>query len=592
MDTGSFLTLLKTQSFYVDQICHVEELPARPARFGALNEPLPPALQESLEKSHLDELFSHQAAAVNLIRQGKNVIIATSSASGKSLCYNIAVMEAMLAQPQAVALYLFPTKALAQDQLSKLGQYFSPGILNESDYATYDGDTPQRERSGIRRKARLILTNPDMLHLNLLPNHGVWARLWRNLRYVVVDEAHAYRGVFGSHVALILRRLRRLCRVYGANPQFILASATIQNPGEHAADLVGLPFEVVDDDGSPKGGKEFVFWDPPMIDPSKGARRSANIEAAGIMSLLVSQDIHSLCFTRTRRLTELVANYVRDRLKAINRAYASRVKSYRAGYLAEERRQIEHELVTGKLIGVVATNALELGVDIGDLDATVLTGYPGSIASTWQQAGRSGRRSGRSLSFLVGLDNPLDQYLINHPDFFFGHSFEYALINPENHHILRAHLLCAAWELALAPADEKFFGPGLQSEIAGLCAEGRLREKKERYFLSPALAYPAGEVDIRSASGDHFTLIDSANGRLLETLDASHAYTQAHLGAVYLHQGETYVVSDFDLASKIIRAGPEEVNYYTVVKDLTDLRVISTRETKAFGQVNVYLTTV
>jgi DEAD/DEAH box helicase domain-containing protein len=589
MDTDSFLSLLKTQSFYVDQICHVEVLPARSARHGSLAKPLPQLLQDSLIKHHLYKLFSHQAEAVNRIREGKQVIIATSSASGKSLCYNIAIMEAMIAEPRAVALYLFPTKALAQDQLGKLTQYFTPEILEETDYATYDGDTPQRERAGIRRKTRLILTNPDMLHVNLLPNHAAWTRMWRNLRYVVVDEAHAYRGVFGSHVALILRRLRRLCQAYGATPQFILASATIENPGEHAANLVGMPFNVINNDGSPKGGKESIFWDPPMIDPLKGSRRSANIEAANIMSLLVSEDVRSLCFTRTRRLTELVANYIRDRLKAINRAYVSRVKSYRAGYLAEERRQIEKELFTGKLTGVVATNALELGVDIGDLDATVLTGYPGSIASTWQQAGRSGRRHGRSLSFLVGLDNPLDQYLINHPDFFFGHSFEHALTNPQNHHILRAHLLCAVWELALRPVDDIFFGKGLNAEIAGLCAEGRLREKKERFYLSPALAYPAGEVDIRSATGDHFTMIDSVTGHLLETLDAAHAFMQAHLGAVYLHQGETYVVQEFDIASKIIRAKTEEVNYYTVVKDLTDLRILSTREVKNFGQIKVYL---
>ena len=589
MDTQAFLNLLKKQEFYRDQICHVADLPPRPARYGKLESPLHPTLLACLKQHHLDKLYKHQADAVNLIRRGENVIAATSSASGKSLVYNIAVMEAILGDPASTAIYLFPTKALAQDQIGKLGQLFAPEILQDDSYATYDGDTPQSERALIRRKARIILTNPDMLHVNVLPNHVSWARFLRHLNYVVVDEAHAYRGVFGSHVGLVLRRLRRLARAYGAEPRFILASATVQNAAEHAGNLTGFDFYVVDDDGSPKGGKDFVFWDPPMTDDKKGTRRSANIEAASIMGLLLSRDIRSLCFTRTRRLAELVAGYVRDKLKEIGPLHANKVKAYRAGYLPAERRKIEQELFTGKLTGAVATNALELGVDIGDLDATVLTGYPGTVASTWQQAGRSGRRSARSLSFLIGLDNPLDQFLMNHPDFFFGHSFENALTNFQNPHILRAHLLCAAWELALAPGDETYFGAALAEKLPELRDEGLLKERRGRYFLSPTLAYPAGGVNIRSASGDNFSLIDAGSGALVETLDASHAFMQAHLGAVYLHQGESYVISEFDLKNRTIRAQLAEVSYYTQVKDLTDLRALSVSSKKTHGLVNVYL---
>ncbi|GAH91270.1 unnamed protein product, partial [marine sediment metagenome] len=346
-------------------------------------------------------------------------------------------------------------------------------------------------------------------------------------RYVVVDEAHTYRGVFGSHVACVLRRLRRLCQFYDSNPQFICCSATIANPGEHAERLVGLPFTVVDNDGSPHGGKDFVFWNPPIIDEAKSVRRSANSEAANLFAELVSHNIRSLTFTRTRRLTELIYNYTRRRLAEVSSALTRKIKPYRAGYLPEERRQIEQELFGGKLLGVVATTALELGIDIGDLEATVLTGYPGSIASTWQQAGRSGRGRDKSISFLIGLDNPLDQYFMRHPDSFFGKSFENALVNPDNPYILRAHLLCAAWELPLTSDDEEFFGAALFEERAGLEGQGLLRERKGRWHVSPAIAYPAQGINIRSTSGENFAIIDTSTGSLLETIEASVALSDA-----------------------------------------------------------------
>ncbi len=409
MDTSAFLNYLQSQDNYDNQIAHIEHIRPRGADCAELDEPLAASLQDCLREHGISFLYTHQAEAVNNARKGENVMVATSSASGKSLCYNIAVIETLLTEPYSRALYLFPTKALAQDQLRVLRDLFCSALFRTEEFATFDGDTPQIERAEIRKRARIILSNPDMLHFGILPNHRVWSRLLRSLKYVVIDEAHIYRGVFGSHVAGVLRRLRRLCELYGSNPQVICCSATIANPGEHAERLTGLPFTVVDNDGSPHGGKEFVFWEPPIIDKAKSTRRSANSEATNLFTELVSQSIRTLTFARTRRLTELIYTYSRDRLVEVNPLLAKRIKAYRAGYLPRERRQIERELFGGQLLGVVATVALELGIDIGDLEATVLTGYPGSIASTWQQAGRSGRGREGSLSFLIGLDNPLDQ---------------------------------------------------------------------------------------------------------------------------------------------------------------------------------------
>ncbi|MDD5704260.1 MAG: DEAD/DEAH box helicase, partial [Dehalococcoidales bacterium] len=479
MDTTGFIRHLTAQREYNHQISHIENIPPRPASFGEVERPLVKALQDCLDDNGLWPLYSHQAEAVNYARQGKNVMVATSSASGKTMCYNIPVMEAMLTEKSSRALYLFPTKALAQDQLRSMRSQFCPDIVEADDCATFDGDTPQSERYDIKKNARILITNPDMLHIGILPNHQSWSRLLRRLRYVVVDEAHIYRGVFGSHVACILRRLRRLCQLYGARPQFICCSATIANPGEHAEKLTGLPFTVVDNDGSPHGGKDFVFWNPPLTDDRKEARRSANSEATFLFTELVQQEIRTLTFTRTRRLTELIYNYSRQKLSQIDHRLAARIKPYRAGYLPEDRRKIEKELFTGKLVGVVATTALEVGIDIGDLEATILTVYPGSISSTWQQAGRSGRGKQKALSFLIAMDNPLDQYFMRHPEDFFHKSYENALINPHNPYILRAHLSCAAWEMPLSDRDELYFGPELKWELIIMEKEQSLRQRSE-----------------------------------------------------------------------------------------------------------------
>jgi len=589
MDTTNFLDYLKSKPFYRDQIAHVEHIQPRAAHTGELEQPLSHELEQCLASRHFLPLYIHQAEAVNHVLHGKNVMVVTSSASGKTLCYNIPVMQSLLLDKGGRALYLFPTKALAQDQLRTLREDFCPDLFTYVDFATFDGDTPQPERAEIRKSARIVLSNPDMLHVGILPNYQQWSRFFRSLKFVVVDEAHVYRGVFGSHLAGVLRRLRRVCHLYGSNPQFILASATITNPDELAFALTGLPFEVVNNDGAPHGGRDFVFWNPPVEDKLKGTRRSANSEATNIFTELLLQETRTLTFVRTRRLTELIYNYTRNNLRQAKASLARRIKPYRAGYLAEDRRKIERQLFNGELLGVVATNALELGIDIGDLDATILTGYPGSISSTWQQAGRSGRGKGKALSFLIGLDNPLDQYFMRHPDFFFHRAYENALVNPDNPYILRAHLLCAAWEQSLGKEDEKYFGTAMNMEIAELVARGLLKERRGRWYLSPSIAYPAQSVNIRSTSGENYALIDTSTGSLLETIEANIAFWQIHTGAIYLHQGESYLITQLDLLTHTAYAVPTNVNYYTVTKELEDLRILKVLHSKSVGRVKVYL---
>ncbi|MDD5190364.1 MAG: DEAD/DEAH box helicase [Dehalococcoidales bacterium] len=589
MDTAAFLKYITTLPFYKGQIAHLEHIAPQKAQYGELEKPLAPELAECLQKRGFLPMYTHQAESVNQAIAGNNVMVVTPSASGKTLCYNVPVIQTLSTNPASRALYLFPTKALAQDQLRTLHEDFCPDIFDMLSFATFDGDTPQRERADIRKSARIVLSNPDMLHVGILPNHQQWSRFLRSLKYVVIDEAHIYRGVFGSHLAGVIRRLRRLCHAYGAAPQFILASATIANPAELAEKLTGLKFSVVDIDGAPHGGRDFVFWNPPIIDEIKGARRSANSEATTLFTELLLRDTRTLTFVRTRRLTELIYNYTRTNLRAEKPALVKRVKPYRAGYLAADRRQIEKQLFSGELLGVVATNALELGIDIGNLDATVLTGYPGTIASTWQQAGRSGRSKEKALSILVGLDNPLDQYFMKHPDFFFKKNYEHALVNPENPYIVRGHLLSAAWELPLTKADEKYFGAALPNELPALEERGLLKERREKWYVSTSVSYPAQNINIRSSSGENYALIDVSTGAMLETVEANIAFFQIHRGAIYLHQGDTYLITDLDLRTHTAYAVPTDANYYTQARELTDLHILKVLKSKFVGRVEVHL---
>jgi DEAD/DEAH box helicase domain-containing protein len=588
MNAPAFVSHLKGLPTYADQIVHIEHIAPRTATYGEMAEPVSEALHASLERNGLYPLYRHQASAIDAIRSGRNVVVVTPAASGKTLCYNIPVLDTILTRKGSRALYLFPTKALAQDQLRSLDELTSPQSLKVK-YATFDGDTPQWERANIRRSTEIVLSNPDMLHVGILPNHRTWSELLSRLKYVVIDEAHVYRGVFGSHVANVIRRLRRLCAHHGASPQFICCSATIANPGEHVERLTGLPVEVISDSGSPHGGRDFIFWNPPLVDETKAARRSANSEATLLLTELMQQGIRSLAFARSRRLTELIYVYVRDQLRQKNPELAKMIRPYRAGYLAEDRRSIERELFAGRLMAAVATTALELGVDIGDLDATILTGYPGSIASTWQQAGRSGRSGEGALSLLIGLDNPLDQYLMHHPGFFFGKSHENALMDPDNHHVLKPHLLCAAWEMPLSRADEGLFGDNRSKAEAELEDEGMLRRQGRRLYPSPRVSYPAQEVNIRSISSQSYALVDSATGQLLELVEEVNAFFQIFPGAVYLHQGESYLVTELDLKGRTAHAVSTDAPYYTQTKDVTDVTVLGTDMQKNAGSTRAYL---
>lgn len=585
MDVDAFIHHLTTLNDYNNQILHIQHIPPQNPEYGVLAEPLHKKIRASLEKRGIIKLFKHQAEAINYIRIGYNIIISTQSASGKSLCYNIPVLESIIKNSSTRALYLFPTKALAQDQLRKLQEIATPDILKSDDFATYDGDTPQSERVHIKKYSKIILSNPDMLHFGILPYHKLWSNFFSSLRFIVIDEAHIYRGVFGSHVANILRRLRRICSHYNSNPQFILSSATIGNPLEHAEKLVGLPFKLIDKDGAPHGKKIFLFWNPPIIDTEMSLRRSINSEATLIFSELVKQEFRSIVFARSRKLTELIYMYTRDHL---NSHLSTKIKPYRAGYIAEDRRQIEKGLFEGKLTGVVATNALELGIDIGDLEATVLTGYPGTISSTWQQAGRSGRSNSSSLSILIADNNPLDQYLINNPDFFFGHPFENVLINWQNPNILKLHLLCAAWEKPIHQQELELFGESAEILLYELENENKIRHRNDMWYISPKFANPFMRINIRCASEDNYAVLDiSHNYQIIETVSESNAFFQLHDGAIYLHQGETYFIKKLDTEKKIALAEPTSVPYYTQAKDITDVSILKEIKKLNRGELDI-----
>jgi DEAD/DEAH box helicase domain-containing protein len=581
-----FLKHLQSSPAYKGQIVHVAHLPPRPARHAQPSEPVNAHVQRRLEEIGRWPLYSHQSRAIDAVRRGENVIISTPAASGKSLCYHVPVLEMALRERRSRALYIYPTKALTQDQLKGF-QELSQGFKVNA--AIFDGDTPSNERSALRRGVHVLLTNPDMLHFGVLPNHQSWSGFFRGLRYVVVDEAHVYRGVFGSHVANVLRRLRRICRRYGASPQFILCSATIGNAGELAERLTGLPHAVIDEDGSPSGGKRFAFWNPPVIDLKKGTRRSTNTEASGLFTELVKHHTRTITFVKTRRVAELVYKYTRDQLALEDRDLAKQVSPYRAGYMPEERRAIEKALFTGELLGVAATNALELGIDVGQLDATVITGYPGTIASTWQQAGRSGRRGKESLSVLVAQDNPLDQYLMRHPESFFGKPIEKALVAPQNPHIMASHILCAAYEWPLDASDEAIFCDTLWDRTREMEGHALLRRVGQRWFAAPSVGYPAEELNLRSASRHNYLVVEEASGTVIETVEEEAAFHQLYPGAVYLHMGEPFLITRLDQKARVAHASRREVPYYTQAKDITDIRITRQWESKTAGGVNVYL---
>ena len=587
MDVDGFLARLRNAPWYSGQVVHEQAVEPRAAEYGELERPLDTRLEEALRGRGTYPLYRHQAAAINAAREGRHVVVATGPASGKSLCYMLPLLEAALEHPTSRALYLAPTKALTQDQLRSLRDLSGDRLPVRAEI--FDGDTPGHDRRGIKDRAQVVLSNPDMLHLGILPNHKSWGRLFRNLRFVVLDEAHIYRGIFGSHVANIMRRLRRLCLQYGSAPQFILCSATIANPEALAEELIGLPVTVVDEDCSPFGGKEFLFWNPPLVDEAKTARKSTISEGSQLFGGLLQESIRTLAFARTRRQVELMYLSVRNQFAETAPELVDRVRPYRGSYLPEERREIERALFSGELLGVASTNALELGLDIGDLDATVLAGYPGSISSTWQQAGRSGRRQEPSLSILVARDDPLDQYLMRHPDFFFGRSHEHALIAPENPYVLDGHLLCAAYEAPLTPGDAELFGPTFFHRVGSLVERGLLRARQRRWFPAPDHTYPAEEVNIRSASSSSYMVVEDSSGRVLEHVEEDSVFFQLHPGAVYLHYGEQYLVEELDQVSKTAYVSAGDLPYYTQSQDVTDIQVLTSLREREAGAVRLYL---
>ncbi len=594
LDTQAFLNDMRTRVGYAGQIVHVESMPHSSAAYGRLGASLNPLLQHALQIRDIDRFYTHQAEAIDALLAGENVVVATGTASGKSLCYNVPVLNACAdsSRTGATALYLFPAKALAQDQLRALNELTAPLPVRPA-AATYDGDTPQHERAAVRKNARLLLTNPEMLHVGILPNHRLWSRFLRRLRFVVIDEGHMYRGVFGSHIAMLIRRLRRICRRYGANPQFIVTSATLGNPKEHAEALTGLPMTSITDDGAPTAGREFALWNPPIIDDANSARRSVLVEGAELFSWLVSTGTRTLSFVRTRQAAELMYRISEENLQRHGTADA-RVSSYRAGYVPEERREIEAALSSGELTGVVTTNALELGIDIGHLDATVLNGYPGSLASTFQQSGRSGRRGERGLSIMVLYDNPLEQYLARHPDIIFRRGMEHARISTTNPRILDPHLVCAAVEAPIGeiPGDAELFGGDdvVMAALNRLTHEsyliGRERRDAERWHAHPkAGAHPASDVSLRSTSGELYTLVEERTGQVLEAIAEEHAFAYAHEGAVYLHRGDQFMVSELNLTSRNAMLQSTNVEYYTTSMADTDMTVLKTDRQRQEGTV-------
>lgn len=588
MNADGFLERLKKTEGYDGQIVHVERIAARKAAYARLDVPLPEKLTDALAGQGISKLYSHQAEAIDIARQGFHVIVTTPTASGKSLCYNAPVLESLLLDPKARALYLFPTKALAQDQRGKLA---SLGLEKAACTATYDGDTPKEERMWIKRSARLLITNPDMLHMGILPYHTGWATFFRNLRFIVIDEAHVYRGVFGGHVANVIRRIRRVAGLYGARPQILACTATIANASELFRTLTGLDAEVVTGDGAPSGRRHFVFWNPPVYDKATGARKSTNAESTNLFTALVSEGVRTIAFARARKQAELLLTYARRGLEgnAKTAHLTDKIISYRAGYTAEQRREIERGLFSGELTGVTATNALELGVDIGGVDATILTGYPGTIASAWQQAGRAGRRQGDALSILVAASNPLDQFLMRQPDYFFTKDPEHAALDPSNKHILGGHLLCAAYEAPLDEGDYDLFGGNKARWVANRLVEEEALAVRQDRLVYAGKIYPASLVNIRSASSEQYTIRDEGRGgAVLGTVEESKAFETIHPGAVYLHLGESYVVEELDESAREARVKRARGTYFTEPKTDSWIEVSAQHSSKEFGQTVAY----
>ena len=548
------------------------EIPARSAVFAEIPSSVNPRLAGALRAAGIESLYSHQAEAFDVARSGRHLVVVTPTASGKTLCYNLPVLNTLLAEPEARALYLFPTKALSMDQVDEL-QKLVRALETDIKAFTYDGDTPGAARRAIRTAGHIVVTNPDMLHAAILPHHTKWLRLFENLRYIVIDELHTYRGLFGSHVANVLRRLRRICAFYGSHPQVICASATIGNPKELAERLLEDNVALIDTNGAPSGPKVIAFYNPPVVNRELGIRRDAILEAERLATEFIRNRIPLIAFARSRRTAELLTTGFKT-AAVMNQIAPEHIAGYRAGYLPSERREIERGLRDGDVLAVAATNALELGIDIGRLQAALLVGYPGTIASTWQQAGRAGRTQDLAVAILVATSNPLDQYIVRHPEYFFGQSPEVGLVNPDNLYVLTSHVRCAAFELPIN--DGERFGPNTLPEVLEYLASQQILHHEGDRWHYVADAYPAQDVSLRSASPENVVIIDTTDTapRVVGEVDLASAPGLVHEDAIYMHLAQQYHVDRLAWEERKAYVHRVDVDYYTTAEIAVDIRVL------------------
>lgn len=583
MTLSEFVRALRDDPRFMENVTEWRVLPAREAKYAPFPQELDARIVQVLKARGIERLYTHQRQALDCALAGRDFVVVTPTASGKTLCYNLPVLNAILKDNAARALYLFPTKALSSDQVAEL--YSMVDALGADIKAfTYDGDTPASARTAIRQAGHVVVTNPDMLHQGILPHHTKWVRLFENLKYVVIDEIHAYRGVFGSNLANVLRRLERICAFYGAHPTFICCSATIHNPKELAENMTARSMKMIDDNGAPAGRRHVIFYNPPVINRQLGIRAGSLPTTRDIAARLVRAGVQSIVFARSRLAVEVLVRYAKDIVRD-PLGNAGRVRGYRGGYLPTLRREIERELRAGNVDLVVSTNALELGIDIGQLDACVMCGYPGTIASTWQQAGRAGRRSNESLMILVASSNPLDQYIIGHPDYFFGQSPERAFINPDNLYILLNHLKCAAYELPFQEG-EKFGNVEETDELLHYLADQNILRLVSGRWYWMAEEFPQAGVNLRSASDQNFLIIDITNPkkhRVIGEMDRFTVPMLLHKYAIYMHEGRQYQVEELDFDDKKAYIREVDVGYYTDADLTTSLKVLDEFESEPLG---------
>ena len=584
MDFQRFLSDVMSGGDYAGQIVHVHEAPPRPAEYRETSSPLSEPVRRLLEDRGVRRLYSHQAAAIDLLRAGEDVVIATGTASGKSMAYVIALIETLLADPSATALLLFPTKALTQDQFRGFSDAMSCAGPGSVVTGVYDGDTPAPERRRLRDQGGVIFTNPDMLHAGLLAQHARWASFLQRLRWLVIDELHVYNGIFGSNVANLMRRFRRVCEHYGASPQVITCSATIANPKELAEGLIGRAFRLVQEDGSPRGRRTYVLWNPPRVRQGKWrSRRSANVEAHEIMARLIEAGAPTITFSKAKMTAEMIHRYVGEKLSREAPGLAGRITAYRGGYLPEDRREIERRLFSGELMGVSTTAALELGIDVGALDACVIVGYPGTLASFFQQSGRAGRREQDALVVLVGLDTAVNQYVMSHPEYLFERAVEQAVTDPDNPFVITGHLRCAAQELPIGDGQTAVFGPHAPMVLRVLQDNQKVRHIQGRWYHA-ASEVPHYEVSLREHADKNVLIEDVETGKTLGEVNKFDAQPLLHPEAIYMHQGDTYRVLELDLQRNLARVQKVEVDYYTQPLGGTDVHHIDHRlREKPFG---------